>query len=80
MSETGGWFVVGRCIVCGDVFSFNPYKVPSIPVDADGLPARNGRREPLCQACAEPINVERAARGLATWSLEGAYEPEPGLP
>lgn len=44
------------CYVCGNLFTYNPMRVPSVPV--------NGVREPLCRACVERVNPGRVANGL----------------
>jgi hypothetical protein len=59
---------IGPCIGCGQIFPFNPMRVPSVRV--------NGEREPVCRACVERANPERIKRGLAPITvLPGAYEP-----
>lgn len=30
---SGGFIAAGRCFACGEVFSFNPTWVPSVPID-----------------------------------------------
>lgn len=40
--------VLGNCIACKRMISFNPNAVPSLMV--------NGRREPLCEGCANRWN------------------------
>lgn len=56
------------CIACGQPFSFNPVRVPSIRV--------NGVREPVCEPCMTRANVTRAAAGRPLLTiLPGAYEP-----
>lgn len=42
---SGYIFVMGHCIACKALITFNPNLVPSIRVD--------GEKEPLCRACAE---------------------------
>ena len=60
--------VLGDCYVCHLLFSFSPTRVPSAVV--------NGVREPICEACVERANTERARRGLDLIAvLPGAYEP-----
>jgi hypothetical protein len=57
------------CFGCKRVFSFNPDRVPSIPVD--------GVRQPVCRDCVERVNPQRVANGLEPIRvLPGAYEPE----
>jgi hypothetical protein len=45
-----------RCFGCGQVFSYNPVRVPSIRV--------HGSREPICQGCVNRANPMRIANGL----------------
>jgi hypothetical protein len=55
------------CIGCGQIFSYNPVRVPSLTV--------NGTREPVCQSCVDRVNPERIANGLEPIvPLPGAYE------
>jgi hypothetical protein len=55
-------------IVCGNVFSYNPMRVPSTS-------AVTGRREPVCERCFGLINERRVAQGLPPFvPLPGAYE------
>jgi hypothetical protein len=59
----------GACIACGQVFGFNPNRVPSSS-------AVTGKREPLCQACVNRLNVIRTEKGLPPIvPLPGAYAP-----
>lgn len=61
-------FVMGACIGCGRLFSFNPHAVPSIPI--------KGVREPVCRACVERANLIRKANGLDLIVIRpDAYEP-----
>jgi len=55
----------GCCCACGTMISFNPSKVPSLRI--------NGKREPLCEGCANKWNAlhPEQARPIQ----EGAYEP-----
>lgn len=62
-------YVLGPCFSCGEMFTFNADKVPSIVV--------KGEREPICQSCVIKANPERVRRGLAPITvLPGAYQPE----
>ena len=64
----GYMMVIGDCVVCGILFSFNPDRVPSIRID--------GEREPVCRDCVERANRVRAERGLPLLHvLPEAYEP-----
>ena len=61
-------FAHSICFGCKQVFSYNPMKVPSIPID--------GEREPICQACVDRINPERIKNGLPPIvPAPDAYEP-----
>jgi hypothetical protein len=44
------------CIGCGQIFSFNPLRVPSLTI--------GGTRDPICQACVALVNPRRKANGL----------------
>lgn len=46
----------GVCFVCGEVFSFNPHKVPSMRVGEE--------REPVCKNCMDIANARREQMGL----------------
>ena len=60
----------GACFGCGQFFSFNPMRVPSITSQ------KTGTREPICLGCVERANRTRAANGLALIvPLPGAYDP-----
>lgn len=66
------------CVGCGQVFSYNPDRVPSIRVNAERQPDPNGNREPICQNCVERFNGIRRERGLEPIvPLPGAYDPIP---
>jgi len=55
------------CIGCGQPFTFNPMKVPSIRV--------NDVKEPICENCVNRFNPIRIAKGLEPIvPLPGAYE------
>lgn len=63
-------FAVGACYGCKRPFSFNPERVPSIP-----LP--DGTKEPICRTCVETVNPIRRERGLQEIvPLPGAYEEQ----
>jgi len=66
---TGYALAFGACIACGNVFSFNPMRVPSST-------AVTGKREPICETCFARINEKRKAMGLEPFAppLPGAYE------
>lgn len=61
-------FVVGQCVFCHRVMSFNPLRVPSIPI--------NGKREPMCINCHTKANEIRVGKGLEPWPepFPDAYE------
>lgn len=57
-----------ECFGCKKVIGYNPIRVPSVRY--------NGVREPVCAACVERANPERAARGLEPIVPHPeAYEP-----
>ena len=61
-------FLTSACFLCRRLFSYNPVRVPSLPV--------HGRREPLCRACVEAANTVRATKGLPTWTIHpDSYSP-----
>lgn len=47
---------MGTCYNCGEVFSFNPDKVPSLRVE--------GVRQPICKTCIDTANIIRKEKGL----------------
>jgi len=56
------------CAGCGQVFAYNPIRVPSIRI--------NGVREPICKNCVERVNPQRIANGLEPIvPLPDAYDP-----
>jgi hypothetical protein len=64
-------FMVAACANCGEIFSFNPHKVPSLRI--------NGVRHQICQACFRKWNeIHRVSKGLEPIPpKEGAYEACP---
>jgi len=55
------------CIGCGQIFSYNPVRVPSITIHGD--------RKPICRSCVERVNPQRIANGLdPIVPLPDAYE------
>lgn len=61
-------FCMGPCIGCGNYFSFNPDRVPSVRL--------NGVREPICKICVETSNPLREEKGMDPITiLPGAYDP-----
>lgn len=71
--------MIGNCVLCGNPFGFNPHKVPSIRVNARGLPDQNAPRQPICRDCHTAANQVRRERGLAPWPnpAPDAYDPIP---
>lgn len=64
----GYYLCTGVCFGCGQLFNFNPHRVPSIPI--------KGVREPICLDCVERVNPRRKALGLQPIvPLPGAYDP-----
>lgn len=62
-------FGIGNCYACGQLFTFNPMKVPSTK-DKDEV------RQPVCASCLIKWNASRVENGLpAIPALSGAYEP-----
>ena len=50
-------FVIGYCIACKMLITFNPHHVPSITV--------SGEKEPICCNCFERWNkIHRTSKGL----------------
>ena len=61
--------VIGECIICGIMFSFNHQHVPSLVV--------NGVREPVCRDCMNRANAYLESHGREPhWIHPDAYEPE----
>jgi hypothetical protein len=61
-------FVTSACIGCGNLFSYNPLRVPSIRI--------KGEREPICRACVERVNPVRIKNGLdPIVPAPDAYDP-----
>ena len=59
--------VLAPCFGCGQLFSFNPVRVPSIRI--------GGERMPVCQTCVDRVNPKRRANGLDDIvPLPGAYD------
>jgi len=46
------------CFGCGQLFSFNPLRVPSI------TDPRTGSKEPVCMTCVTRVNPLRVKNGL----------------
>jgi hypothetical protein len=63
-------FATSPCFGCGQIFSYNPMRVPSI------RDPKTGSREPVCKHCVERVNPTRVKNGLEPIvPLSGAYEP-----
>ena len=60
-------FVIGSCVACHAMITFNPNCVPSITVD--------GSREPLCHGCAVQWHAIHRP-GKEPVIHPEAYEPE----
>lgn len=59
---------MGNCITCGNVFCFNPVRVPSTS-------AITGKREPICLNCMTIANRKRAKMGMKPHPIhDDAYE------
>lgn len=68
----GYMFVLGPCFGCGQLFTYNADRVPSVPGHLTGT----GSREPICAACVERANPERIKNGLdPIVPHPDAYEP-----
>lgn len=78
---TGVHFAAGPCCFCGVVFTFDPAKVPAVPVDSTGHVTPAGVKRPICKHCMRRINEFREAMGEDPIEiLSGAYEVVEGLP
>lgn len=71
---------IGFCIACGNIFSFNPERVPCIRASrATGklVVDPSADREPICRNCFERQNAIRREMGNPEVPLlPGAYDPE----
>jgi hypothetical protein len=66
--------VMGECVCCRRMFTFHPNLVPSVRMK-DGQLDPGGTREPFCRSCANLINSQRVALGLAPIRIDPqAYE------
>lgn len=76
--ETGELLACALCWSCRRPFWFNPDRVPSIPIGADGTPELGGTLQPVCQFCIGLANGKREALGLPPIEvLPGAYQEAP---
>jgi hypothetical protein len=58
----------GPCLSCGNMFGYNPVRVPSL--------TWKGNKEPICKSCIDRINPRRIANGLdPIVPHPEAYEP-----
>lgn len=85
MTEGPFYFVVGPCWSCKRLTSFDPQRVPSMPLNAHGEPARSHqeavRKEPLCPDCVRIANERRKLLGLELWPDDPSiWEPVEGMP
>jgi hypothetical protein len=56
-------FMVGNCISCKALITFNPVRVPSLTI--------NGVKEPLCENCFNEWNrIHRTSKGLPPVPLQ----------
>jgi hypothetical protein len=68
----GKAFVIGPCLTCKRLFTYNPLTVCSHP-----WPIPDGPNEPICFPCITKVNAARAAEGRPTWTIHpGAYHAE----
>lgn len=62
--------MISPCFGCKRIFSYNPHRVPSIPIDpVTGLPPDMGgnperaERQPICLSCVTYANWQRRKAG-----------------
>lgn len=71
---------VGFCGICGQVFTFNPERVPTFPIDLSRPPgltrlSTEGSAEPVCHPCFDLTNELRKESGLEpNVHLSGAWD------
>ena len=83
MVDDGYLFAFGPCWSCGRPFTFDPDRVPSIPIDpGTNLPSDMGGdpdrvvRQPICRDCVALANNNRIRDHLdPIIILPGAYGP-----
>lgn len=64
-------WAMGDCLTCGQMFAFDPERVPSFR-----WPQPDGPRIQVCQVCMERVNTRRRAEGRDPFPiLPGAYPP-----
>jgi len=70
------YMLLAACVSCGQLFTSNPDRVPSIRVNAQRQPDPTGRREPVCRTCWDRRVAHRRANGLPEeYLMPGAYAP-----
>lgn len=70
------YFCLAPCVSCGTPFTFNPERVPSLRVNAEGQPDPAGTRQPVCRTCWDRRQAYRREHNLPEEHLlPGAYEP-----
>lgn len=75
------YFASAACCFCGQLFTFDPERVPSIPATADGVITPEGTSRPICADCMDKINRFRVDMGEDPIPiLDGAYETTEGWP
>ena len=72
---------MGDCVACGQLFAFNPARVPSLRAIFDRVTRQWKRcdtRQPMCETCVRRFNARRRAAGLDEIPiLAGAYDAGP---
>ena len=60
----GYMMATSQCCVCGQMTTYNPYRVPSY------------KRKPICESCITKINAEKKRLGFPEFNVpKDAYEP-----
>ena len=69
-----------QCLLCDQVFSYNPDQVPSIRakrINNRWVADATGSREPICKSCIAKVNEDRAKIGNRPFDvLAEAYEAQ----
>lgn len=63
--------MLGFCVNCKQSISFNPHKVPSLMI--------NGKREPICESCANRWNEMHPENARPIQEGAYSYFPEEEL-
>ncbi len=73
---SGSFLAASPCVICRNVFTYNPERVPSMMVGA--LAGVEGKREPVCRGCVPEVNAELARLGRTDrlTILPGSYDME----